>query len=90
MEYLTCNWFNRWSLLELLITEGELDNVLSPRVMSWLSELEYEVLEEEADWKADKSRQFEVWLEDEFIRSLRLGDVSVRVREANVFGRLVL
>ena len=52
-----------------------------------MSELEYdriEVLEEEADWKANKSRQLKVSLEDELIRSLRLGDVSLRIREASV------
>ena len=42
VNYFTWNWHNRWSLLQRLITVGELDIVLSPRDVSWLSELEYE------------------------------------------------
>ena len=47
--------------------------VLSPRAVSWLSELEYErieALEEESQWEANKARQKEAWLSEEFIRSV--------------------
>lgn len=53
LEYFFWNWDNRWSLLGHLITEGELDAVLSPMALSWPSEREYlrlEALVEEAEW----------------------------------------
>ena len=56
-----------------MITEGELDILLSPRAVSWWSELEYtriEALEEEAEREDFKARQMEVWLDDEFTKSL--------------------
>ena len=86
VDYFTWNWHNRWSLLRRLIKEGELDVVLSPRAMSWLSELEYEhieALEEETEWGADKARNMETWLVEEFTRSLWLGDVALRIRKAS-------
>ena len=41
-------------------------------------------LEEEAEHKVDKVRQMEVWLDDEFARSLWLGDVSLRIQKTSV------
>ena len=87
VNYFPWNWHNCWSLLQRLITEGELDIMLSLRAMSWSSELEYdriEALEVEAEWEADKVRQMDVWLDDEFTKSLWLGGVSLRSREASV------
>ena len=43
--YITWSWHNQWELLEHLITAGELDIVLSPMELSWLSETEYLVEE---------------------------------------------
>ena len=68
-----------------MITEGELDIVLFPRAVSWLSESEYErieMLEDEAEREADKVRQLDVWLNDEFTRWLWFDDVSLRILEA--------
>ena len=42
MDYFTWNWHNRWSLLQWLSTEGELEIMLSLRAVSWLIQLEYE------------------------------------------------
>ena len=55
MAYISQSWDNHWALLEQLITEGELDIMLSPIVLYWLSETEYlrlEDLAEEAEWTA--------------------------------------
>ena len=41
-------------------------------------------LEEEAGLQADKANRLEVGLEDEFARSLWLGDFSLRMREISV------
>ena len=74
-------------MLEHLIDNGVLDIVLSPMAMSLISEWEYERLEareEEAEREADKARQLDAWLEDEFIKSLRSGDASLCIREASV------
>ena len=74
VNYLSWNWHNRWSLLQRLTTEGELDIVLSPMALSWLSDLEYErieALEEETEWGRTKPVRWKC-------------DVSHRIGEANV------
>ena len=45
MAFITRSWLNHWGFLELLITAGELDIVLFPMELSWLSETEYLRLE---------------------------------------------
>ena len=88
MDYFKgCGHNNSWSMLVHLIKNGVLDIVLTPTAMFLLTEWEYEpmeALEEEAEREADKARQLDLWLENEFSRSLRTGDVFLRIREASV------
>ena len=88
MNYLKgCGHNNGWAMLGHLIDNGVLNIVLSPMAMSLLSEWEYErieALEEEAEREAGEARQLELWLEDEFIKSLWSGGVLLCIREASV------
>ena len=87
MDFLNKSWRNRWAFLGQLTTEGEEDVVLSPMVKSWWNNLRYErieALEEETEQEAEEVRRLEVWLEDEFIESLRLDDASCHIMETSV------
>ena len=80
MNYFSWNWHHRWEPLGSSITEGKLNIVMSPMVVSLLNEWEYgrvEALGEEAEREADNVRR----LEDEHSKSLWLGDVILSIWE---------
>ena len=64
VDYFTWDWHNRWLLLQRLVTEGELDILLSPMTVFWLSKLNYERIEalvKETQGEADKANGLEAW-----------------------------
>ena len=64
------------------MTKGKLDTALSPRAVTWLSELEcIDALEEEAERQVVKARKMEMWLNDKFTKSLWLDDFSLRFQK---------